>query len=108
MQTLINAIPPRWLTYQAAPKYCGISTRTLQNYENAGLIVVANVIQPGAKRGRKLIDRESLDRLIMESIGVKTQVVICPRTGMHNDHAISPPRTRHLQTEAVAGYGQPQ
>jgi hypothetical protein len=70
---------PRWLTYQAAPKYCGLSTRTLQNYENAGLIVVANVIQPGSRRGRKLIDRESLDRLITGSIGVKTQVDICPK-----------------------------
>jgi hypothetical protein len=91
MQKLINAIPPRWLTYQAAPKYCGISTRTLQNYENAGLIVVANVIQPGSKRGRKLIDRESLDRLIMESVGVKTKVEICPKSKTHNNQTISPP-----------------
>lgn len=79
MHTNPNATPPRWLTFQAAPKYCGISIRTLQNYENAGLIAVANVIQPGAKRGRKLIDRESLDRLIEDSVGIKTTAEICPQ-----------------------------
>ncbi len=78
MHRLSNFPPPRWLTYQTGSEYCGISIRTLQNYENAGLIVVANVIQPGAKRGRKLIDRESLDRFIMESVGTKTQIKICP------------------------------
>jgi hypothetical protein len=75
-----NASPPRWLTYQTAPKYCGLSARTLLNYELAGLIKVANVIQPGSKRGRKLIDRESLDQLIEESFGKKTLVAICPKT----------------------------
>lgn len=74
-----HATPPKWLTYQSAPKYCGLSTRTLQNYEAAGLIRVANIIQPGAKRGRKLIDRESLDELIEASFGRKTEVAICKR-----------------------------
>lgn len=78
MFTNTYATPPRWLTYQAASNYCGLSIRTLQNYDNGGLIAVANVIQPGSRRGRKLIDRESLDRLITASVGVKTQVEICP------------------------------
>jgi hypothetical protein len=90
MHTLTYATPPRWLTYQTAPKYCGISTRTLQSYESAGLIVVANVIQPGSRRGRKLIDRESLDRLIIESVGVKTKVEICPKSETHKTQIISP------------------
>jgi hypothetical protein len=81
MSKQLTASPPRWLTYQTAPKYCGLSARTLLNYELAGLIKVANVIQPGSKRGRKLIDRESLDRLIEESFGKKTLVAICPKNG---------------------------
>lgn len=74
-----SATPPKWLTYQTAPEYCGLSARTLQNYEAAGLIRVSNIIQPGSKRGRKLIDRESLDELIEGSVGKKTLVDICPR-----------------------------
>jgi hypothetical protein len=77
----LHASPPRWLTYQTAPKYCGLSARTLLNYELAGLIKVANVIQPGSTRGRKLIDRESLDRLIEESVGQKTTAPICGKGG---------------------------
>ena len=76
-----HASPPRWLTYQTAPKYCGLSARTLLNYELAGLIKVANVIQPGSTRGRKLIDRESLDNLIEQSFGKKTLAPICWKGG---------------------------
>ena len=60
---------PRWLTYQAAKNYCGISNRTHQNYENAGLITAANVIQPGHRWGRKLLDRYSLDVFIEAGVG---------------------------------------
>lgn len=81
MSKQLHAAPPRWLTYQTAPKYCGLSARTLLNYEIAGLIKVANVIQPGSTRGRKLIDRESLDRLIEESFGKKTLSPICGKGG---------------------------
>jgi len=76
-----NAFPPRTLTFQQAKYYSGLSIGTLENYERAGLIIVANVIIPGAKRGRKLIDRESLDRLVDESVGNVTTAVICPRKG---------------------------
>lgn len=79
MSIQLHTSPPRWLTFQSAPKYCGLSSRTLRNYEIAGLIKVANVIQPGSKRGRKLIDRESLDLLIERSFGAKTMVEICPK-----------------------------
>ena len=81
MSKQASATLPRWLTYQTAPKYCGLSPRTLLNYEIAGLIKVANVIQPGSTRGRKLICRESLDKLIEESFGKKTLVEICPKGG---------------------------
>lgn len=81
MSKQTSAILPGWLTYQTAPKYCGLSARTLLNYENAGLIRVANIIQPGSRRGRKLIDRESLDNLLEASIGKKTLVAICQKNG---------------------------
>ena len=74
-----DKIKPKWLTYQTAPRYCGLCEGTLRNYEKAGLIRVANVIIPGSKRGRKLIDRESLDEFIEASIGKKTMVNICPK-----------------------------
>ena len=45
------------------------------------MIRVANVIIPGLTRGRKLIDRESLDALIEASIGKKTIIPICPKKG---------------------------
>jgi hypothetical protein len=76
-----NNTRPKWLTYQTAPRYCGLCARTLQNYEKAGLIRVANVIMPGSKRGRKLIDRESLDEFIEANIGKKTMVPICQKKG---------------------------
>jgi hypothetical protein len=76
-----NAITPRWLTYQAAPEYCGLNSRTLRNYEKAGLLRVANVIIPGSTRGRRLIDRESLDLLIDGNVGTVTTAPICPQKG---------------------------
>ncbi len=66
------------MTFQIAARYCGLSEGTLHNYETAGLLRVANVIQPGASRGRKLIDREHLDELIESYIGTLTTARICP------------------------------
>ena len=60
----------KWLTLQAAAKYIGVSTVTLLNWEAAGSIRIANVIQAGASRGRRFIDREELDRYISGGYGV--------------------------------------
>lgn len=65
-------ITPRWLTFENAAIYCGLSKRTIENYGTSGLLKVANIILPGATRGRKLIDRHELDALIENAIGVKT------------------------------------
>lgn len=59
----------RWLTFQSAALYAGVSVRTLQNWEQAGCFKSANVVIPGSTRGRRLIDRESLDRFIESFIG---------------------------------------
>jgi hypothetical protein len=74
-----NAFPPKTLTFQQASYYTGVSVETLENYAKADLITVSNVIMPGATRGRKLIDRKSLDLLIDSSVGVSTTAVICPK-----------------------------
>jgi len=83
MQTKSQTNNParRWLTFQDSPAYCGLSLRCLQNYEKAGLIKVANIIQPGATRGRKLICRESLDALIESHVGTITTAPICKVKG---------------------------
>jgi len=81
MPTHTHASPPRWLTFQAASTYCGLSERTLQNYEARGLIRVSNILQPGATRGRKLICRESLDALIESHVGTITTAPICKVKG---------------------------
>lgn len=38
-------IIPRWLTLEGAARYCGVSSRTIENYIKDGLIVSANVIR---------------------------------------------------------------
>ena len=55
---------PRWLTIESASSYSGFSKSTVQNYIKAGLIRSSNVVAPGNSRGRRLIDRESLDAFI--------------------------------------------
>jgi hypothetical protein len=60
-----------------AAYYSGLCEGTLHNYESAGLLRVANIIQPGATRGRKVIDREHLDKFIESYIGTLTTTEIC-------------------------------
>lgn len=67
MQTK-NSILPRWLTLEGASTYSGLTIRTLQNYITAGHIVSANVVAPGNSRGRRLLDRASLDAFIEEGL----------------------------------------
>ena len=76
-----NGFLPKTLTFQQAEHYTGLSIGTLENYARAGLITVSNMIMPGATRGRKLIDRKSLDHLIDECVGNATTAVICPKKG---------------------------
>jgi hypothetical protein len=65
----------KWLTFQAAAKYVGVSVRTLQNWEKAESFRTANVIVPGSTRGRRLIDRESLDEFIEGFVGAPKAVL---------------------------------
>ncbi|MEI6654167.1 MAG: helix-turn-helix domain-containing protein [Verrucomicrobiota bacterium] len=70
MQTTSQStITRRWLTYELAEIYSGIGARTLQNHIRAGHIRSSNACAPGATRGRRLIDRESLDAFIEAGVG---------------------------------------
>jgi len=69
-------IAPRWLTLDKAAAYCGLGQRCLQNYIKAGHIRSSNAVAPGATRGRRLIDRESLDAFIEAGVGGKTMLIM--------------------------------
>jgi len=69
-------VTPRWLTLERAAKYTGLSQRTIANYIKDGLIISANVIRPGATRGRRLVDRYSLDSFIESQIGRACEIAM--------------------------------
>jgi len=57
-----------WLTAQGAAEYCGLSVRTIETLAKDKLIVSSTVIRPGKSRGRRLIERASLDAWILKGI----------------------------------------
>ena len=57
-------ITPQWLTIEGATKYSGLSDGTIWTYIRAGHIVSSNIVLPGNRRGRRLINRASLDAFI--------------------------------------------
>lgn len=69
IQAKSNHITPRWLTYEQAAIYSGLGTRVLENHVRAGFIRSSNACAPGASRGRRLIDRLSLDLFIEAGVG---------------------------------------
>ncbi len=70
-QTKTN-IAPRWLGIYDASTYAGVSARLIENWIRDGLIVSSCVKTPGCVRGRRLIDRLSLDAFIESGIGERT------------------------------------
>jgi len=62
-------VTPKWFTYDAAQGYSGIGARTLQTFVKKGYIRSSNCCAPGSTRGRRLIDRESLDAFIEAGVG---------------------------------------
>jgi len=70
-----TAPPARWLSVKSAAAYCGVSDRTLETWDAKGLIRSSNVVMPGASKGRRLIDRESLDAFIESHIATPPAVL---------------------------------
>jgi len=71
-----HQIVPRWLTLKGAAIYSGLSERTIENYIKADLVVSSNVVMPGNSRGRRLIERASLDAFIERGIGGKSEIAM--------------------------------
>ncbi len=75
-----QAITPRWLTYAGAASYSSFSTRKLEELVAKKLIVSHNVRDPGKNRGRRLIDRESLDAFIESSGDEPSEIAMNTRS----------------------------
>ena len=76
MKISSHAITPRWLTLDQAAIYSGLGIRVLQNHVKAGYIRSSNVVAPGCSRGRRVLDRESLDSFIEAGVGKVTDLAM--------------------------------
>ena len=63
-----GTVTARWLSFKDAERYSSFSTRYLELREHAGDITVARV-SPNGTKGKRLIDRVSLDRFIESFVG---------------------------------------
>lgn len=68
MKHIHQQIRPTWLSYLNASKYSGLSVSALQEHVKSGAIVTSNIRKPGAKRGRRLLCRRSIDQFIEDQI----------------------------------------
>lgn len=71
-----QSIEPRWLNLETAVIYSGLSETTLRQMINGGHVVSSNVVLPGNSRGRRVIDRLSLDSFIETGIGGKSELAM--------------------------------
>jgi hypothetical protein len=61
---MANQVEPAWLSWQQAAQYSGLCIQTLRNAEKTEAFETRLVIITGRSKGRRLINRESLDRWI--------------------------------------------
>ena len=62
---MVNPVTqPAWLSWQAAATHSGLCVQTLRNAEKTGAFESRVVVVQGRTKGRRLINRESLDRWI--------------------------------------------
>jgi hypothetical protein len=64
-----QAIKPAWLTYPSAETYTGLSGRTIERRVADGTLVTTFIKPKGAKRGRRLISRQSIDDWMESGMG---------------------------------------
>lgn len=67
-----RTFPPAWFPVAAAARYSGLSRALIYEHISDGALVSSTVKRPGRTRGRRLVQRASLDRLIEEGIGGKS------------------------------------
>ena len=73
MQPQLNA---RWLALDGASNHSGVSRRQIQIWDERGFIRSANITMPGATRGRRVYDRESIDTYIESFIGAPPSKIV--------------------------------
>lgn len=64
-----NTSLPAWFTVPGASNYSGLSSALIYDLADEGCIVSSTVLRPGRRRGRRLIQRASLDKFIEQGIG---------------------------------------
>jgi hypothetical protein len=80
---------PAWLTVAAASHYSGLSRATLYRHIDADVLITSTVKLPGRRRGRLLINRESIDRLIEEGVGDRSCDNTRPNSNTRSPTSIS-------------------
>ncbi len=68
-----NHIQPAWFSWGQASSYSGLCVQTLRNAEKAGAFESRVVKVKGRSKGRRLINRESLDRWIWSGDGTQSE-----------------------------------
>ena len=63
---------PEWFTVANAAEYSGLSPALLYELIKEECIISSTVLRPGRRRGRRLIQRSSLDTFIEKGIGKKS------------------------------------
>lgn len=64
-----NTSAPAWFTVAGAARYSGLSPALLYELIKEECVVSSTVLRPGRRRGRRLIQRASLDTFIENGIG---------------------------------------
>lgn len=67
-----NQTEPKWLTVAVSVRYSGLSRALIYEHIKDETLISSTVKRPGCSRGRRLIQRASLDRLIESGIGTSS------------------------------------
>ena len=73
---LNQQIKPAWLTLPSSEIYTGFSGRTIERRIADNTLVSTFIKPPGAKRGRRLISRESIDKWLESGIGESQEIPV--------------------------------
>ena len=63
---------PEWFTIAGAANYSGLSTALIYELIKEGSIVSSTVLRRNRIRGRRLVERASLDAFIQAGVGLKS------------------------------------
>lgn len=75
-QSMKNDQEPGWMSVEDAASWSGLSITLIRELIADDLIVSSNVVKPGKTRGRRLVNRESLNAYIETGIGSKSELAM--------------------------------